>query len=119
MINYGWIAIPVLAVCAFITYYPFKKKDVIWLFLEPEDFVSDQKLLKEEKAALILALKELDFDYEVGKLSKEDYKNLRQTYEAQTVSLMKRLEVIDVAWDKAQIKITRDMAQNLDKGENA
>ena len=117
-LNDTWLAIPILGACFFSLYYPLKKRDVFWVFLEPEDFVSDQKSLKEEKATLMLALKELDFDFEVGKLSKEDYKALREKYESQAISTMKQLEVVEVSWQNAQQKISQDLALLLTpKGE--
>ncbi len=50
-----------------------------------------QELLHQKESAY-LAIKELDFDYHMGKLSPEDYKDLRAKYERQAVSLLKQLD---------------------------
>lgn len=72
--------------------YPlFKRK------LEPEgpfeDFVDDerQKLVSEKDSALS-ALKELDFDYQTGKLDDEDYHHLRDRYRAKALTLLKEVD---------------------------
>lgn len=77
--------------------YPlFKRK------LEPEgpfeDFVDDerQKLVSEKESAL-LALKELDFDYQTGKLDDEDYHHLRDRYRAKALTLLKEIDGTDRA----------------------
>lgn len=46
-----------------------------------------RRYLDNMKATVMENLRELDFDYEMGKLSQEDYERLRQDYmaEAQTV----------------------------------
>ena len=49
-------------------------------------------LLLQQKDAIYAAIKELDFDYHMGKLSQEDYQSLRVSYEQQAVELLKRLE---------------------------
>lgn len=58
--------------------------------------------LRERKNLLVLALKELDFDYETGKLSKDDYKGLRDKYETQAVAVMKELEGAEAQWAAVQ-----------------
>ena len=55
-----------------------------------------------QKNNLILTLKELDFDFETGKLSEEDYKSLRTKYEQKTVSILKELETLEQDWKEVQ-----------------
>ncbi|HLG19677.1 MAG TPA: zinc ribbon domain-containing protein [Bdellovibrionota bacterium] len=56
--------------------------------------------LREEKAGFVLALRELDFDYETGKLSANDYKALRQKYESKTIETMRELDLLDDEWKR-------------------
>jgi hypothetical protein len=51
-----------------------------------------QRELLSQKESAYAAIKELDFDYRMGKLSDEDYKALRTQYEQQAISLLKQLD---------------------------
>jgi hypothetical protein len=66
--------------------------------------------LREKKTALLLALRELDFDFETGKLSSEDYKDLRAKYQAGTVETMKKLEELERLWKESQERIDLQLA---------
>jgi ribosomal protein L40E len=48
--------------------------------------------LREEKQRLLRALNELQFDHEMGKLSAEDYKAVRQTYEMRAIEVLRALD---------------------------
>jgi tetratricopeptide (TPR) repeat protein len=48
--------------------------------------------LQEEKGALYRALKELTFDYEAGHLSEDDYRGLRDRYEARAAEVLGALD---------------------------
>lgn len=50
--------------------------------------------LNSEKESVYSALKEIDFDYSTGKLSKEDYDELENKYKAQAVALLKEIDII-------------------------
>jgi zinc ribbon protein len=52
------------------------------------------KSLNSEKESLYSALKELDFDYSMGKLSKEDYGELERKYKAQAVFVLREIDNI-------------------------
>ncbi|MFQ5885966.1 MAG: zinc-ribbon domain-containing protein [Anaerolineae bacterium] len=45
-----------------------------------------------EKQATYLALKDLEFDRAMGKLSEADYQELSQRYKGQAISILKRLD---------------------------
>ena len=49
------------------------------------------KLLYAKDAAL-LAIKELDFDYDTGKVGDEDYKQIKRQFESEAVAIMKQLD---------------------------
>ena len=48
--------------------------------------------LREEKRRLLRALNELQFDFEMGKLSKEDFTEVKQTYQLRAVEVMRLLD---------------------------
>lgn len=52
---------------------------------EPQDLVL-------EKESVYASLKELEFDYQTGKLSREDYEGLRSQLESIAVSLLKKAD---------------------------
>ncbi|MCI5073256.1 hypothetical protein MRY82_10020 [bacterium] len=85
------LIILIFSIMTLLVYPLFQKEALDLIYL---DYVVDErKQLKQKKANIIMIIKELDFDYETGKLSKEDYKNLRDKYEAQAVNAMKALEL--------------------------
>ena len=50
--------------------------------------------LNSEKESVYSALKEIDFDYSTGKLSKDDYEELENRYKAQALALLKEIDFI-------------------------
>ncbi len=48
--------------------------------------------LMDRKETIYAAIKDIEFDYEMGKLSEEDFEELRQQYKDQAVSLLKKIE---------------------------
>lgn len=48
--------------------------------------------LREERRRLLRAINELQFDYEMGKLSDDDYRKVRQGYELQAVEVIRALD---------------------------
>jgi rRNA maturation endonuclease Nob1 len=48
--------------------------------------------LIERKETLYTAIKEIEFDYQVGKLSEDDFQQLRQQYKEEAVNLLKRID---------------------------
>ena len=86
-----WLIVSgIILTSIFILAIPFFHKSMFASrFIASLHGTSSLRKLKEEKANLLLALKELDFDYETGKLSKEDYKELRDKYQALTVETLK------------------------------
>ena len=80
---------------------------------------SSLRNLRDHKNLLVLALRELDFDFETGKLSKEDYKSLRDRYEAQAVSVMKDLDAAERQWATIQEGITKRVQEAMAKGDEA
>jgi hypothetical protein len=72
---------------------------VVWPLLKPGPapiMVEDDRLteLLARKDALLVAIKELEFDYQVGKLSEEDYQLLDQRLRRQAVGLLQQIEQV-------------------------
>jgi tetratricopeptide (TPR) repeat protein len=56
---------------------------------------SDPRLeLGEERTAIYRALRELDFDHEAGHLSEDDYRGLRDAYEARAATVLRALDAL-------------------------
>jgi hypothetical protein len=64
-----------------------------------------QKLLQQKRSELMLTLREMDFDYEMGKLSKEDYVDLKKKYESETIDILRQIDFEKSAWNKFQQQI--------------
>lgn len=103
-----WIALIgvclAVALMVILPYLDKKNLYVVFLGTLPKN---TRRALKDEKASLVLALKELDFDYETGKLSKDDYASLRDRYEARAVDVMKQLDEIESQWVEVQKHIDK------------
>src|SRR3972149_3319597 len=52
---------------------------------------AEQEFLSQ-KERVYTAIKDLDFDYQTGKLAEEDYLSLREKFKGQAVSLLKQAE---------------------------
>lgn len=48
--------------------------------------------LEARKTEIYTAIKDIDFDFQMGKLSKEDYEHLRSQYKAEAVGLLKNID---------------------------
>ncbi|MFQ5788671.1 MAG: zinc ribbon domain-containing protein [Thermodesulfobacteriota bacterium] len=52
------------------------------------------KKLTSQKESLYSALKDIEFDYGLGKLSKDDYEELKKTYKVKASTVLKQLDDI-------------------------
>ncbi|MCA9743063.1 MAG: zinc-ribbon domain-containing protein [Deferribacteres bacterium] len=50
--------------------------------------------LDTRKSEIYSAIKDIEFDYQMGKLSEEDYQELRGQYRAQAVALLKEIDEV-------------------------
>jgi hypothetical protein len=57
-----------------------------------EDSLGD---LKREKEEIYSAIKEMELDHKMGKLSEDDYLNLREKYRAKAVGTLKRMDELE------------------------
>lgn len=60
----------------------------------PSKFTSRDSLrgLRVEREEIYSAIREMDLDYKMGKLSEEDYIGLREKYKAKAIDSMKRMD---------------------------
>jgi hypothetical protein len=72
-----------------------------------------RKELEREKQALLKAIKELEFDHEMGKISDGDYQDFAAGYRARTVRVMRQLDEQGIDYKKL---IERDAAARAPGG---
>jgi hypothetical protein len=53
--------------------------------------------LEARKAEIYAAIRDIDFDYRMGKLSQEDYETLRDQYKTEAINLMKQIDQVTVS----------------------
>jgi hypothetical protein len=58
----------------------------------PQRRENRQKILQEKKEDVYTAIKEMEFDFEMGKISKEDYRYLKDQYKVKALGIVKELE---------------------------
>jgi hypothetical protein len=68
--------------------------------------------VEEQKRAVLRALKDLDFERGVGKISPEDYAELSAKYRAEAKRLMRTL---DEALEPAREKVEQQLKQRLER----
>jgi len=83
--------------------YPLFTDEERWKKL-PKKTPSRGDELKARKDLALSAIKELEFDFQTGKLSPEDYSSLRSRYEAEAVEAMKALDGIQKGGKKFKTK---------------
>jgi hypothetical protein len=71
-----------------------------------------KKELEREKQALLKALKELEFDYQMGKVSEADYQEIGGNYRARAVRVLRQLDLNAGETDYKQL-VERDLANRL------
>lgn len=52
--------------------------------------------LNNQKEALYSAVRDIDFDYGLGKLSKEDYEELNSKYKNEAATVLKKIEALEI-----------------------
>ena len=100
------IKIVIIAVVGLLVTLPFfreKKK-------ETDNILhgNEEDRLLSEKESLYSAIKELDFDHEMGKLSNEDYKQLKNEYTEKALTVLKALDKTDENSNEAEVSATQN-----------
>jgi hypothetical protein len=73
-----------------------------------------RKELDREKKSLLKALKELDFDHQMGKVSDKDFADISTQYRARAIRVMRQL---DDAGRDYEAMIAKDLAARIGKTE--
>jgi len=63
--------------------------------LSPRRREDREKALQQRKEDVYAAIKEMDFDFEMGKISEEDYRELKSQYKAKALEILKELGTVD------------------------
>ena len=102
-----FILIIVMAVAVFIS-IPFFRRRVEEDSEDPDQPKGDREAelnrLNAEKESFLAAIKEVDFDYKVGKLTKEDYQELETKYKTGAALLLQRIENLEAEMSNVGLK---------------
>ncbi|MFQ5707883.1 MAG: zinc ribbon domain-containing protein [bacterium] len=86
------IFILLAAATSFLIAYPIvqsKEKKELWRQAHSNHRAND---LEENKNNIYAAIKDIEFDYRMGKLSEEDFRQLRQQYKDEAIGLLKKID---------------------------
>lgn len=119
--EYILITLIVLGITMFICYPFFTKTGSENLFEEDkknytEKRKSDLQLLEENKLELYSAIKEIEFDHGLGKLTDEDYKELRGSYIYEAAKVVRKIEELS---HKNNLSIEDNIEQIIRNSENS
>jgi hypothetical protein len=92
-----WVYVAIIGLCLGAGYwvgYPLLKPRKFDSPIEPnsEDSLANVKIEKEE---IYSAIKEMELDHKMGKLSQEDYLNLREKYRDKAIGSLKRMDELE------------------------
>jgi t-SNARE complex subunit (syntaxin) len=90
---------------------------VIWPVLRPSDslfFEEDDPLteLINRKDTVLQAIKDLEFDYQVGKIDDEDFERLNAQLRRQALGLLKQIEKIAPDTTNLEQKLEKSIAKH-------
>jgi hypothetical protein len=107
-----WIDLAVIAMVlgsAYWVSYPMLRSKKIGISGESclEEGLLDLEIQKEEVYA---AIKEMEFDHKMGKLSKEDYQTLRDKYTTKAVGSLREIEALEREGNRS-----RDIESEIEK----
>jgi len=119
--EYILITLIVLGITIFICYPFFTKTGSENLFEEDkknytEKRKSDLQLLEENKLELYSAIKEIEFDHGLGKLTDEDYKELRESYIYEAAKVVRKFEELS---HKNNLSIEDKIEQEIRNSKNS
>ncbi len=103
----------ILVVVGYLVSYPLLRSKR----LENHVPQSREGLLQEQKEDVYAAIKEMDFDFEMGKISEDDYQKLRNQYKAKVLGIIKEIDTVDhqgeieTQQDEIETMIEREVQQ--------
>jgi hypothetical protein len=71
--------------------------------------MSERKSLALQKEAILTEIRDLDFDYETGKVGDEEFRQQREAYVAEAAGLLKRIDVLDERHLEAEAPLVPDL----------
>jgi len=89
--NYLLISVMSLLILAYVI-YPLFKSSPGALFQEYSGAQIKLRGLNQLKFELLRAIKEIDFEYQLGKMSREDYENLKTDYQNQALEIFQEID---------------------------
>ena len=89
--------------------YPLLKPRKVASFAEPASENSLENL-KIEKEEIYSAIKEMEFDHKMGKLSEGDYLNLREKYRAKAIGSLKGMDELE-----SKGGVSKDIEDEIEK----
>jgi hypothetical protein len=89
---------------------------VVWPLVQPKSapaLVQDERLvdLIARKDTLLRAIKELEFDYQVGKLDEGDYRRFDQQLRRQAIGLLQQIEKVAPESSSLDERMEQEIAQ--------
>ncbi len=88
-----WAMLGILAVTGYWVFRPLFRPEPLET-VSPKHRETRQKTLQRRKEDVYEAIKEMDFDYGMGKISEDDYEELKSQYKATAVEIIKDLDGI-------------------------
>lgn len=68
--------------------------------------------LEDRKQTLYAAIKDIEFDFEMGKLSEHDFQKLRQQYKDEAVQVLREIDNVQTMAAKARPAVAADKNRN-------
>ncbi len=91
------VGILLIVATAMFVGYPLLQKSSRRISFSVNHQAEDLQARKEE---IYAAIRDIDFDFRMGKLSQEDYAALREQYKTEAINLMKKLDTLQLAAGK-------------------
>ncbi len=79
--------------------------------LRPDPRMEELKELDSRKESLLSAIKDIEFDYGLGKLSKEDFEDLNLRYKHEAAHVLKKMD--EVAKGRDEVVIEDDLEREI------
>lgn len=92
----------IMSAVVILVAYPFFLKEKRASSLKKTETKYDR--INSQKEAILLAIKELEFDYYTGKLSEDDFNELKEDYKSRAISILKNIEKVKKDGDKDEFE---------------
>lgn len=97
----------ILVVVGYLIFQPLlRQKDMEALSSQTREIKG--KELQKQKEDVYAAIKEMEFDFGMGKISEEDYQELRSQYKAKALDILKEFDAVDKR-DDTDAEIEREV----------